>query len=90
MCSLNELAMRRRLRRHFYLNPAAALTSIALLILTLVWRNWIEIAFGIDPDRNSGLTELGAAAVCTEVALAGSRGAGWEWKRAKASLGAAQ
>jgi hypothetical protein len=38
---------------------------------------------------SSGATELAAAAVCAVIALAGSLAAGWEWKRATATVGAA-
>jgi apolipoprotein N-acyltransferase len=79
--------MRGRLRIFFYLEAMAALIGVALLALTLVWRNWIEIVFGVDPDRNSGLAELAVIALCVAIALACSLGAGWEWRRAKAALG---
>jgi apolipoprotein N-acyltransferase len=78
--------MRGRLRIYFYLEAMAALIGVALLALTLIWRNWIEIAFGVDPDGNSGLAELAVFAVCVAIALACSLGAGWEWRRAKATL----
>ena len=78
--------MRGRLRILFYLESAGAVSSIALLALTLAWRNWIEIAFGFDPDRNSGFAELAVVAVCLAIACACSLGAGWEWRRARAGL----
>jgi MFS superfamily sulfate permease-like transporter len=78
--------MRGRHGVHFYLNFATALTSIALLVLTLGWRNWIEIAFGIDPDRNSGVTEAVALIVCAAIAWASLLGAGRDWRRTQANL----
>jgi apolipoprotein N-acyltransferase len=78
--------MRVRLRIVFYLEAIAALIGVALLALTLVWRNWIEVAFGVDPDHNSGVAELAVIAVCVAIALACSLSAGWEWRRAKAAV----
>jgi apolipoprotein N-acyltransferase len=78
--------MRGRLRILFYLESAGAVASIALLALTLAWRNWIEIVFGVDPDRNSGLAEIAVVAAFAAIAFACSLRAGWEWRRARAGL----
>lgn len=77
--------MRGALRKQFYLESAAGLTSITLLILALAWRNWIEIAFGLDPDRGSGLAELAVVVFFAAIALTSSLGAGWELRRVVAS-----
>ena len=78
--------MRGRLRILFYLESVVALASVALLIGTLVWRNWIEIGFGLDPDQNSGLAELAVVAVCIAIAIVCTLSARWEWRRARAVL----
>lgn len=36
-----------------------AVVSAALGILTLFWRDWIEILTGWDPDHHSGSAEIG-------------------------------
>jgi hypothetical protein len=45
------------LRRRFWPEIALAVVSAALAALTLVWRDWIERVFGVDPDRGSGALE---------------------------------
>jgi DMSO/TMAO reductase YedYZ heme-binding membrane subunit len=49
--------MRRRVRVWFWLEAALAGVSAFLLVLTLVWRDWIKGVFGVDPDRHSGSVE---------------------------------
>jgi hypothetical protein len=55
-------------RLRFWIESAAATVSATLLVLTLVWRTWIETAFGVDPDAGSGSLEyaiVGASLVLT-------------------------
>jgi hypothetical protein len=71
----------RQLRRRFWAEIAMALASSSLLILTLAWKDWIEIVFRVDPDhRNGGLEWLivvvALAATATFTALAR-----YEWRR---------
>jgi hypothetical protein len=49
--------MRAKLRARFCIEVSLAMLSGSLLVLTLFWRDWIEAAFGIDPDRHSGSLE---------------------------------
>lgn len=71
----------RQLRRCFWAEMAVALASGSLLILTLAWRDWIEIVFRVDPDHRSGALEwlivvVALAATATFTALAR-----YEWRR---------
>lgn len=46
---------------------AAAVTG-ALAVITLLWRDWIEAVFGVDPDHGNGAVEwwvVGALAAAT-------------------------
>src|SRR5947209_8823571 len=52
-----ETAMRGTLPTRFWIESAPGAASTALLIVTLVWHNWIELAFGVDPDASSGALE---------------------------------
>jgi hypothetical protein len=49
--------MRRQLRRRFWAEVGMGAISAFLLVLTLGWRNWIELVFRLDPDQNSGSLE---------------------------------
>jgi hypothetical protein len=49
--------MTHRLRKRFWLELALLAVSLGALVLTVVWRTWIERLFGIDPDQGSGALE---------------------------------
>jgi hypothetical protein len=55
--------------------PAESLTSAptcsqCALLLTLLWRDWIELVFRVDPDAGNGALEWAFAAVALGVAAA--------------------
>ena len=69
--------MRAPLKVRFCIEAGLAALSGFLCLLTLVWRDWIEAVFGVDPDHHSGSLEwaivatlLGVAAVSSILALA--------------------
>jgi len=49
--------MKRNLRIRFWVEASLAGLSGVFLLLTLLWKDWIEIVFGVDPDHHSGLLE---------------------------------
>jgi hypothetical protein len=53
----------------------------------LVWPDWIELVFGVDPDSGSGLLEWLIVLVAFTVLLGASTLARREWRRSLA-LGA--
>jgi len=70
--------------KRFWSEVLLAAASGMLGLITLVWRDWLEAVFGIDPDGHNGLVEwlivLGLlAAAVTLAALARV-----EWRRADA------
>jgi hypothetical protein len=71
----------RQLRRRFWFEAVAATVSLIVGGLTLSRPNWIEIVFGVDPDRGSGLLEWLIVAVSVAVVLGASGLARREWRR---------
>lgn len=70
-----------RVRSRFWVELALAISSLVLGVVTLVWHDWVEIVFGVDPDKGSGSLEaviaLGLMAFAGLFAVAGSV----EWRR---------
>jgi hypothetical protein len=66
----------RSIRRRAWFEWAVASAASVLAVVTLVWHNWIEIVFGVDPDEGSGAVEwaivLVLALVASGTAVAGS------------------
>lgn len=67
----------------FWLEAALASASGLLFALTLIRRDWIEVAFSVDPDQRSGSLEAFAVAGLLVLALALSGLAGRQWRRAR-------
>ena len=59
--------MCRRLKMRITLDAALMLVSLALCLLTLFSRDWIEKLTGLDPDAGSGALE-GLIATCFALA----------------------
>ena len=60
----------RNAARSMRLEFTLAIVSVALLVLTLVWSDWIEGVFGLDPDHGDGSFEwvvVGSTAVAAIV-----------------------
>jgi hypothetical protein len=71
-------------RRRFWVEITLGSLSLALLVLTLITREWIEVLFGVDSDGGSGTLEwtvvCALAAATTMLALI----ARLEWSRLRA------
>ena len=75
-----------KVRTRFWLEAILAALSTGLFILTLLSRNWIEIVFGVDPDKSSGSLEwliVAALLVASIVFVAMARA---EWRRPQTSI----
>ncbi len=73
--------MRNPLRRPFWLETSMATVTSILLVITSIWRDWIEIVFGVDPDRGNGTLEWLIVAALLVVAIMLITLASYEWRR---------
>ena len=76
-------------RLRFWLEAACAVCSGFLGLLTIVWHDWIEGVFGVDPDHHSGWLEWLIVAVLLAVSLASTLAARVEWRRIAPATAAA-
>jgi len=76
--------MLRKARVRFWIEVVLAAVTIALLLLTLISRDWIEEVFGVDPDAGSGALEWGIVIALAVATVAFSLMARAEWKRGAA------
>lgn len=63
-------------RRRFWIETAAASVGLTLAVITLVLPDWVELAFGVDPDHASGAVEwilVGVAAAVTAIGSIAAR-----------------
>ena len=78
--------MKQKLRPLFWIEALLALGNAVLLLMTLLWKDWIEIVFRVDPDAGSGAVEwliVGVTLLLTIAFLALAR---TEWRRTATQL----
>lgn len=51
------------IRRRLWFEADLGTASFVLLVITLAWRDWIEVVFGVGPDQGSGMAEWLAVTV---------------------------
>ena len=79
--------MKKTLRGRFWLETGLAIVTGVLFVVTLVWHDWAEIIFRVDPDQGSGLFEwlvVGALLVLTIALIVLAR---FEWRKAQTAIG---
>jgi hypothetical protein len=54
----------------FWLEAGSAGVAGVLAVVTLLWRDWIELVFGVDPDGGNGSVEWFIVAALLGAALA--------------------
>ena len=74
--------MARSRRARLWIEAAGGLLSLALAVVTLFSREWIEVVFRVDPDRGSGALEWAFVAATLALSAACSALARREWRRA--------
>jgi hypothetical protein len=50
-------------------------------LLTLAWKDWIEIAFRINPDHHGGLAEWAIVGISLTISVSSAALARHEWRR---------
>lgn len=75
------MANNKPIRRRFWFEAILASLTGVLTGLTLIYPDWIEIVFGINPDRGSGAIEWALACSLAVVTVVSSRVALLEWRR---------
>jgi hypothetical protein len=73
--------MASKARTRMWIEAGLAITTGALLILTLISREWIEEIFRVDPDNGSGALEWLIVAALAVATVTFSLMARAEWKR---------
>ena len=71
------------LPRRFWLEVGLAPPVVILLVVTLFWRDWIEIVFRVDPDHGNGSFEWLLVGVMAVAAITCSILARLDWQRAQ-------
>jgi hypothetical protein len=79
--------VQRKLRLRFWIEVALGAFSGFLLILTLVWRDWIEGVFGVNPDHHNGSLEWMICAVCLVATAMFFLAARRDWRAATLAAG---
>lgn len=74
--------MAHRFRHRFWLESVLGSGTGSLALVTLVWRDWIEVVFGIDPDRGNGTAEWLTVLILVIITVSLAAGACMEWRRA--------
>jgi hypothetical protein len=79
---MSRLVLKKRPGRLFWLESVLAIISAFLVVLTLVWDDWIEGVFGFDPDHGNGSFEWELVIVCCLVTVLCSALARRQWRHA--------
>jgi hypothetical protein len=76
-----------KVRTRFWIEAGLASLTTFLFLLTLVRWDWIEAAFGVDPDHYNGSLEWISVGTLFVVSVAFAALARAEWRRAQATAG---
>lgn len=68
----------------FYVEAMLGAAAAVLLAVTLVWNEWIELVFKVDPDAGDGSLEKVIVVLLFAIAAASMWLARTEWRRMRA------
>jgi hypothetical protein len=69
--------------RRFWISVIAGAAAGLLLLVTLLWHDWIEVVFGVDPDGGSGALEWLVVVLSGATAVSCSVVARLDWRAAQ-------
>jgi hypothetical protein len=72
-------------RKRFWLQIILACISGGLTVLTLIWHNWIELLFEMEPDGGDGSAEWAVVLIFIVLTVTFSGLARMEWQRLQAA-----
>jgi hypothetical protein len=72
----------RRLGNAFWVEAVVSGFGVVLGLLTIVWHDWIEGIFGVDPDHGNGSAEWIAVVILLAVGATAGMFARRRWLRA--------
>jgi tetrahydromethanopterin S-methyltransferase subunit E len=78
--------MKGEMRFRFWLEISMATITGLLFVVTLIWRNWIEIVFNVSLDNGTGSFEWLVVGVLFVATIALSILARNEWRRAQTTI----
>lgn len=67
-------------RRRFWAEAGLSGATALLAVVTAVWHDWVELAFGVDPDHGNGALEWLIVALAVALAVGFGRAARAEWR----------
>jgi hypothetical protein len=73
-----------QVRKRLWGEVVLGVASAVMLLATLVWPEWIEAVFGVDPDGGNGELEWGIVALLALSTVVFSFMVRVEWRRASA------
>jgi hypothetical protein len=71
----------------FYVELLLGLAALVLALVTLVWNDWIELVFKVDPDAGNGSLEKAIVGVLLAAAVICAWLARTEWRRIRTAAG---
>lgn len=78
--------MKKQMRWYFWLEVCLASVTGILFVVTLIWRDWAEIIFHVDPDQGNGSFEWLIVGGLLVVTLVLFTLAGYQWRKAPLAI----